>query len=311
MHNTFLKVSGLSSYKITQVTAGWDFSIALTDEGRVFTWGSNTFGQLGVTGTLKSLLPVEISINAEDSDSERDRSCMVTHIVAGMRHSMALTISGDVFVWGAGRRGQLGLKNSEKLPTKQEKPKKLNSISGVQSLVAGAFHSGALLKDGSICVWGCNKYGQSTNMEVKMLTEPYKISSCQFPLSENDIIQELHSGWSHFLVLTERHQVISWGRCDYGQLGRPTDLTYKNCDPKPYIVEDLGLKVKQLCCGAEHNLALLECGSLVCWGWNEHGMCGNGNEINQLRPTKVQLPEKPSILLTGAGTGHSFALCSN
>ncbi|CAI9722829.1 Hypothetical predicted protein [Octopus vulgaris] len=60
MPNTFLKVSGLSSYKITQVTAGWDFSIALTDEGRVFTWGSNTFGQLGVTGILKSLLPFQV-----------------------------------------------------------------------------------------------------------------------------------------------------------------------------------------------------------------------------------------------------------
>ncbi|GAB1602837.1 secretion-regulating guanine nucleotide exchange factor-like [Argonauta hians] len=307
--NVFRILQGLSSYKVTQVAAGWDFSLALTDGGRVFTWGSNNFGQLGIPDVSKSLVPIELHLGTENIKSETEPLCIVSKLVAGMRHSMALTISGEVYVWGAARKGQLGLRSSGKAVVKVDKPQKLTGMTNVLSLVAGAFHSGALLKDGSIYVWGCNKYGQSTAMEDKILTEPYKIPSQLISLCDGDVVRELHSGWSHFLVLTEKFQVLSWGRCDYGQLGRAIDSTYNNCDPKPSIVKDLGEKVARLCCGAEHNLALLESGSLVCWGWNEHGMCGNGNETNQLIPTKVLLPEKSTTCLIGTGTGHSFALC--
>jgi hypothetical protein len=49
----------------------------------------------------------------------------------------------------------------------------------------------------------------------------------------------------------------------------------------------------------------------VCysWGWNEHGMCGDGTEANVWVPKPVQVLQSASGLLVGCGAGHSLALC--
>ena len=47
----------------------------------------------------------------------------------------------------------------------------------------------------------------------------------------------------------------------------------------------------------------------MCWGWNEHGICGTGDENNVPLPTQVALPAK-RITSIGCGAGHSFALVS-
>lgn len=47
---------------------------------------------------------------------------------------------------------------------------------------------------------------------------------------------------------------------------------------------------------------------LMTWGWNEHGLCGNGSEDNVPIPHQVEALSKHVIKLIGCGAGHSFAL---
>lgn len=56
--------------------------------------------------------------------------------------------------------------------------------------------------------------------------------------------------------------------------------------------------------------ALSPTGDKCCaWGWNEHGMCGDGTESNVWTPSPVQALHSARLLLVGCGAGHSLALC--
>lgn len=299
-----------SSHRIVQATCGWDFSLALTDNGQVFTWGSNSFGQLGVSYIAKSSCPVEVFIGETDSNLDQQIPSPVTQVAAGIRHCVILTENNEVYTWGAGRKGQLGFLDSDKCLSKSEKPVKLTGLKNSVQVIAGSFHSGVLTDTGGIYIWGCNKYGQSTQLKSKMLPLPTKIPANNFPLLTDDFIKELHSGWSHLLVLTKNCQLISWGRCDYGQLGRPVLQTVNggNYDPIPQTIMALDKCVCKVFCGAEHNIVIVAGGKLLCWGWNEHGMCGNGDEINQPTPVPCLIADEFHTLTAGCGSGHSFAI---
>ncbi|KFO18667.1 Secretion-regulating guanine nucleotide exchange factor [Fukomys damarensis] len=50
-------------------------------------------------------------------------------------------------------------------------------------------------------------------------------------------------------------------------------------------------------------------GACYSWGWNEHGMCGDGTEANVWAPKPVQVLQSAPGLLVGCGAGHSLAVC--
>lgn len=133
--------------------------------------------------------------------------------------------------------------------------------------------------------------------------------------------------FSLYIILTQlgNGKIYSWGRCDFGQLGRsfanpdsdPSDqspwpqrgLIF---DPAPRLVSiDTSSPIVLISAGAEHSLALTENGELWTWGWNEHGTCAvNPEEMeNVLKPRRVVIEdESRPIRLAAAGYGFSMAL---
>ena len=81
------------------VSAGGSHSVALKDDGTVWTWGGNYDGELGTgsTGGMDSAKPVQVP----GLDN-------VTAIAAGMYHTLALKSDGTVWAWGSNDHGQLG-----------------------------------------------------------------------------------------------------------------------------------------------------------------------------------------------------------
>src|SRR5205085_1232757 len=89
------QVSGLTS--VTAVITGFSHSLALRDDGTLWAWGVNTFGQLG-DGTIASrTTPVLVS-----------GLTSATALAAGFRHSLALRNDGAVWAWGDSSLGQFG-----------------------------------------------------------------------------------------------------------------------------------------------------------------------------------------------------------
>lgn len=140
--------------RVTSISAGFDFVLALTRQGRVYGWGSNRFGQLGFDPS--------ITVSGPDPHPVPGISIPVSAISAGGQHGLALAANGTTLLgWGANQEGQLG---DGTTPTSRftPMPVKLGLEPGVRvrSASAGAFHSVALTTAGSVLAWGFNSQGQ-------------------------------------------------------------------------------------------------------------------------------------------------------
>ncbi|XP_063052181.1 secretion-regulating guanine nucleotide exchange factor isoform X2 [Engraulis encrasicolus] len=299
------------SRSVQQVTCGWDFTLFLTDGGQVLSCGSNAFGQLGVSPQVPySAQPLPVQCDP----------CI--SIAAGLRHALAVTCSGVVYQWGTGlhsqaKRCQRDLALPSYLSSKEPcVVPGLDHVTPVE-VAAGSAHS-VCLTGGEVLVWGSNKHGQLVHADPFLLL-PVALHHSLF---NGDRVTHIHSGWTHLVALTERGQVFSWGRASYGQLGRAmqanqgADLGSEagqtessplppHCTPSE-ITQLAG--ASQIACGSEHNLAIVgDC--LFSWGWNEHGMCGDGSLCDVTRPRPIPALRGARAMLIGCGAGHSMALC--
>ncbi|XP_035520891.1 secretion-regulating guanine nucleotide exchange factor [Morone saxatilis] len=299
------------SQRVTTVACGWDFTLLLTDCGGVLACGSNAFGQLGVGQTVThSADPLVVKSLREP----------VVSVAAGLRHSLAVTDSGCVYQWGSGL-----FRHAKRALSPRPVPSHLGSM--VPSLVpgldqktsrmvtAGSAHCVCLTGDGDLFLWGSNKHGQLTTTEP-FLSSP---SLVKRSLLGGEKVIHVWSGWTHTVAQTETGRVFTWGRGDYGQLGRLASTSQNPERPSvgpsaeagnqeaclPAEVEVL-CGATQIACGSEHNLAIVG-GRLLSWGWNEHGMCGNGSQTDVRQP---QLVSGLRPLLIGCGAGHSMAVCA-
>ncbi|CAL1540890.1 unnamed protein product [Lymnaea stagnalis] len=290
----------LTAFKMVQIAAGWDFMLGLTDGGQLLSWGSNSFGQLGRLAAESSneLVPGEVS-GFKDSK--------IVAVAAGLRHAISLTESGQVYTWGNGRKGQLGCVEADGNPLQKTQNPILVQFPQREIVVcvtAGMYHSGISTDAGNIHVWGCNKYGQCSAdpKDSSVFLNPHVVFLPVKEQAEGSKIVALTSGWTHLIARTASGDLYSWGRGDLGQLGRKCEQSY---DYKPKQIVGLH-HVKSQFCGSEHNLALTDDNNVYSWGWNEHGICGTGDEQNVMYPTKVPAFIACSVVAIGCGTGHSF-----
>ncbi|KAM9373125.1 secretion-regulating guanine nucleotide exchange factor [Phaethornis superciliosus] len=307
----FTLCTALSSFCVKQVACGWDFTIILAESGLVLSCGSNTFGQLGVPQISNPcLIPQKI-------ESLKEK---VVCVATGLRHALAATVNGLVFQWGTGMATRAKRANQGKtLPLflTAKEPCEVPGLEDVKvkSVAASSYHSVSLTDEGHLYVWGSNKHGQLVSKEG-FLVEPKKIDTQLF---SNDKIGAVWSGWTHLVAQTETGKVFTWGRADYGQLGRHARFPggQEACTASEQHLEllsNIPVSVpclngaSQIACGSEHNLAVVG-GWCLSWGWNEHGMCGDGTEANVHVPKPVKALGYTKWILIGCGAGHSMALC--
>uniref|UniRef100_A0A8C6N3E8 Secretion regulating guanine nucleotide exchange factor n=1 Tax=Mus spicilegus TaxID=10103 RepID=A0A8C6N3E8_MUSSI len=197
---------------IRQVACGWDFTIMLTEKGQVLSCGSNAFGQLGVThGPRKCVVPQAIECLREK----------VVCVAAGLRHALATTATGSVFQWGTGLASSgRRLCPGQNLPLflTAKEPSRVTGLENSTAVcaVAGSDHSASLTDTGELYVWGRNKHGQLASRAV-FLPLPQRIEAHCF---QDEKVTAVWSGWTHLVAKTETGKVFTWGRADYGQLGR-------------------------------------------------------------------------------------------
>jgi alpha-tubulin suppressor-like RCC1 family protein len=170
-----VEVKGLTGATITAVSAGYQFSLALTSAGAVKAWGDHEFGQLGNGETrpeCKSLeCPKEfktepVAVHGEGGTGELTG---VGKIAAGGFHALALMNNTEktVKAWGANEMGQLGsgetkANNPNPVAVKEASPG-TGPLTGVSAIAGGFTHSLALLSNGKVDAWGDNQSGELGN----------------------------------------------------------------------------------------------------------------------------------------------------
>ncbi|XP_070480538.1 secretion-regulating guanine nucleotide exchange factor isoform X31 [Equus przewalskii] len=310
----------------------------------LFAWGANSYGQLGLGHKEDVLLPQQLNDFCKPG--------CVRRITGGGGHSAVVTDGGSLFVCGLNKDGQLGLGHTEDVlyftPCR--------SLLGcpIQQVACGWDFTIILTGNGQVLSCGSNSFGQlgvphgPRRCVVPQAIEPLREKVVSIAAGLRHALAATASGivfqWGTGLAssgrrlcpgetlplfltakepsrVTETGKVFTWGRADYGQLGRKLE-SHENwrldmqglslpC-PRPQKSTPSPLHcltgATEVSCGSEHNLAVIG-GACYSWGWNEHGMCGDGTEANVWAPKPVQSLRLSSGLLVGCGAGHSLALC--
>ena len=145
-------VQALVGKRIIQVACGSRDAqtLALTEDGMVYSWGDGDFGKLGRGGSEGSMVPHEI---------ERLTSIGVVQIECGAQFSLALTKSGEVWTWGKGDYFRLGHGSDQHV----RKPAPIQVLRGrkIIHVAVGALHCLAVDDNGQVYAWGDNDHGES------------------------------------------------------------------------------------------------------------------------------------------------------
>jgi alpha-tubulin suppressor-like RCC1 family protein len=133
---------------ITAIAANGSYhSLALKNDGTVWTWGDNFYGQLGDGTSIEKSIPTQLASLTN-----------VTSIGTGERHSFAVRIDGGLWAWGWNGNGQLGVDFT--FSFFQLNPVNVTLLPGTTRIVGGSFHSLAQKADGNVYTMGSNVYGQ-------------------------------------------------------------------------------------------------------------------------------------------------------
>lgn len=157
-------VSGGLKWKA--LSAGADHSLGITNDGKLYAWGRNNVGQLGIdtlatTGTSSPVLvSVPVGVKFED-------------VSANLDHSYALTMDGKIWAWGGNAHGQLGLgdtvdRSSPALVSSDTKFIQLNGS-------CGNYRSMAISLSGNIYMWGNGSHGALGNNSTSSLSTPHMV----------------------------------------------------------------------------------------------------------------------------------------
>ena len=146
------KVFTPNNVTYTDVAVGWDFSIAIGNDQRLYAWGSNYLGALGNPSTgWGSAVPVRV---------QTPQQLRFVKVVSGGKHTLALTDEGEIYAWGANHFGAIG--NGTSSTTGQDTPVPVTAPLDVRftDIAAGAGTSFAIGDDGKTYSWGQNGYYQ-------------------------------------------------------------------------------------------------------------------------------------------------------
>uniref|UniRef100_A0A803KNC2 RCC1-like domain-containing protein n=1 Tax=Chenopodium quinoa TaxID=63459 RepID=A0A803KNC2_CHEQI len=255
-------IKTLDGVKIKQIACGDSHCLAVTMDGEVASWGRNQNGQLGIGTAEDSLIPQKI---------QAFQGIPVKMVAAGAEHSAAVTESGEVYGWGWGRYGNLGLGDRKDRLV----PERSSSIDGIKMIqvACGWRHTITVTSSGSIYTYGWSKYGQLGHGDFEDHLTPYKLEALS-----GQIISQISGGWRHTMAVTSEGKLYGWGWNKFGQVGVGDNADC--CSPVQ--------KVMQICCGWRHTLAVTERNNVFSWGRGTNGQLGHGDSADRNSPTMIE-----------------------
>ncbi|KAF4145274.1 Ubiquitin-transferase HECT domain-containing protein [Phytophthora infestans] len=297
-------------------------SIAITAKGDAMAWGNGDKYRLGHGSSTKEYTPRMIE-HLRLKGRVRDLAC-------GLGHTLALMESGELFAWGNGSNGRLGLgdTNDRSNPTRVILPtieQGKEADGGPEScstsvpvrfrhIFCGASHSLGLSWDGRAYTWGKNNQGQCGHGHTNDQWTIQEIESFEDG-EEAECVTYAAGGWEHTLFSTASGRVYSCG-CGYKdsrRAGIPPVLGHGDCDRrlKPTLIqslEDAREEIVKVACGWDHSLAVSASGKVYTWGSGTNGKLGHGDEESFDTPTLVRTMEGRHVKDAKAGCEHTVFL---
>ena len=307
--STYIYVEIINNVKI-DVQEGVNFTIALKQNGTVWSYGTNTNGQLGNDTAIGEQCTVPTQVKTGEGTYLEN----ITQISTGYSHVLALTKQGEVYAWGANTNGQLGI---DDVGAPYGNPQKIDGISNIVKIDAYKNKSIALSSDGKVYVWG---EGYTSLPMRKVLTEKivdisgdllltekgkvYNISNTQNEIEGLTRIAKISSGEAHNLALTVDGGLYSWGTNTYGECGSTVGGVLG--------ITEVANEIYEISAGNGTSILQGEDGSIYVLGNNANGQIGLGSTTYVTGLAKITLEEDVEIEDISAGEGtHSGLVDKN
>jgi alpha-tubulin suppressor-like RCC1 family protein len=312
--------------RVTQITAGNAHTCARLSDGSARCWGANDRGQLGRGDANYD--PTPGALSAQPIVITSDGAVGVRELVAGGAHTCALLDDGNVVCWGANLYGQLGYGNDDWIGD-DEQPVSAGTVSvasepgvSVAQLAAGAYHTCALLSNGSVKCWGVNDLvlGRGSTPAIGDDEFPSSVSPVSLTDRPGVTATQLTAGQYVTCALLSDGSVRCWGEPGFiGQGDRESRNYTLPSEMQPLqLGAPSGVSVAQVDAGLSHACARFSDGSANCWGWNAQGQLGYGNTENigddELPSTAGMIfatTDTASIVTIVGGGWHTCALLTD
>ena len=296
---------------VLQIAGGISHTCALLQSGAVKCWGANDYGQLGQEHTNNlgdALNEMGYSLSAINLGTGRS----ATAIAAGESHTCVVLDNGTSKCWGSNSFGQLGQGHANHLGDNSgEMGDNLPAIDlGTQAIAisAGYRHTCGLLDNGTVRCWGNNDYGQlgqgQTN-HIGDVSNEMGVNLSAIDLGTGRTAIAISGGGYHTCALLDNLTVRCWGLDDDGRLGSipSDDVGYEANemgDNLPAIDLGTGRTATAIVAGEGHTCALLDNGSVRCWGNNDYGQLGQGH-TNHIGDGSNEMGDSLDIIDLGSG----------
>ncbi|XP_019959640.2 X-linked retinitis pigmentosa GTPase regulator-like isoform X5 [Paralichthys olivaceus] len=269
-----------------KIACGDEHTALITENGKLFMFGSNNWGQLGLGSKLTVNKPTCVKALKFEK---------VQLVACGRNHTLICTAQGKVYTSGGNSEGQLGLGHCEERAAFQ-RVDFLDSHGPFKMLAAGSNTSAALTESGKLFMWGDNTEGQIGLGKESHATSPQEVSVGQ-PISW------VSCGYYHSALVTVDGDLYTFGERDSGKLGLGTGQLQRHRVPQ--VVKSIKEPVTQVACGGGHTVALTE-DDVYTFGLGQFGQLGHGTFTFECRlPSPVEHFRKVRVCQVACGENHT------
>lgn len=299
---------------VAQIEAGGFHTCALRQDGGIRCWGDGADGKLGQGDTQTR----GTALNDLDGLQDVALGTTASRITAGLRHTCALTTAGGIRCWGSGTFGQTGAGSTAALG---DAPGEIAVLSDLPlgrpatDVVAGAYHTCALLDDATVKCWGLDSFGQlGRGSNQPMGDQPGEVaalSAVPIPAARS-----LVAGFGHTCALLTNGRVACWGDGFFGQLGYGSTDIVGDAPGEVAALTPISFSspAAELTAGRDHTCAKLSDGSVTCWGLGSFGQTGMdsnqrlGDEPGERADLLPSVALPSPVLTLDAGATHTCAV---
>ncbi|XP_032475982.1 X-linked retinitis pigmentosa GTPase regulator isoform X2 [Phocoena sinus] len=268
------------------LSCGDEHTAIITGNNKLFMFGSNNWGQLGLGS--KSTVNKPTCVKALKLEKMKFAAC-------GRNHTLVSTEGGKVYAAGGNTEGQLGLGDTEERNT-FHLISFFTSQHKIKQLSAGSNTSAALTEDGELFMWGDNSEGQIGLQNITSICVPHQVTIGK-PISW------ISCGYYHSAFVTTEGELYTFGEPEYGKLGLPEKLLINH--KVPQLVPGIPQKVIQVACGGGHTVALTE-KAVYTFGLGQFGQLGLGTFIFETsEPKAVENIKDQKISYVCCGENHT------
>ncbi len=288
------------------VSVGNAFILALDSTGHLYSWGENVSGTLGNGSTNSSSHPVAVTM---------PQAVQLIQVSAGFDHALALSSSGEVYVWGSNEYGQLGMEGNSAVLV----PTKLESLSGqrIVSVAAGKQFSLALSENGKVYAWGNNA---SLQLGVDSATVGAQCAQPQEVVALNSVfVIDIVADFSSAAAIASDGSVWLWGKNDSFQLGVDSSQTLL---PQRLTKSNLpSSRTSAVAIGEKFITMLFANGTVASLGYNRYGQFANGLSaesgsavlkfatLGETEPLSVAVSANQTVVMDADGTLYTAGAC--